>query len=89
MAETINFPGANVRLDAPPGLEEQVHDIVAYKGPCTCGDCPEQVVTCWRLSPEELEQVKKTGVVWLYLMGPSMQPAYIGTDSPFHQEDQS
>ena len=86
MAEPINFPGANIRMNAPEGQEDKVSDIVAYEGGCNCGGCASQVITCWRLRPEELEQVKKTGVVWLYISGSAMPPAYIGTENPFPKE---
>ena len=32
------------------------------------------VETCWELSPEELEQVNKTGRIYLYVMGRSIPP---------------
>lgn len=39
------------------------------------------VETCWELSPEELEQVKKTGRVYLYTVGEGVPPMFLSVKS--------
>ena len=75
MAETVNFPEANTRMNAPDSMDT-CEDIVAFRG-------PETIITCWKLTDTELKQIQKTGIVWLHLWGDRMQPAYIGADRPF------
>ena len=43
-----------------------------------------EVLTCWQLSPEELEQVQKTGKIWLSLLtfNRPLQPVILSTEKP-------
>lgn len=43
-----------------------------------------EVVTCWKLSPEELERVKETGVIWLSMLtfNQPLQPVLLSVDKP-------
>ena len=40
-----------------------------------------EIETCWELSPEELEQVNKTGRIYLYVVGRSIPPVALTTES--------
>lgn len=40
-----------------------------------------EIETCWKLSPEELAQVNKTGCIFLYVMGHKMPPVALTTES--------
>jgi hypothetical protein len=44
-----------------------------------------RVVTCWKLSPEELEEVSETGVIWLDMLtfNQPLQPVMLHAESPF------
>ncbi len=48
-----------------------------------------RVITCWKLSDEELEEVNKTGIVWLDMLtfNKPLQPVGIGTANPFIYDD--
>lgn len=77
MAEPTGFKEANKVFGPPPGVsEEQVGSINA----CVTGD--NQVVTCWRLSAEELEEVNRTGRIWLGVHG-GLPPHWISGHYPF------
>lgn len=67
MANPVGFEGANVVFQAAPGTEDQVRDLETF----TDG---EQVVSCWRLSEEELRTINETGVVWLGVLGTMLPP---------------
>lgn len=74
MAEAINFDGANMILRAPLGSEEVVKDLHTY----TNGKCS---VSCWQLSPVEVAEISRTGVVFLSVFsGCSQPPVFVGDE---------
>lgn len=76
MADAINFPGSNFTFSAPPDRDD-VRDLQTFRqpdGPCN--------VSCWQLRPEELDEVNRTGCVFLSVMsGFSFYPAFVGAES--------
>lgn len=58
MANPVGFGGARGIADAAPGDEDKVRPLPMYMD-------ERQIISCWRLTPEELDMVAKTGVVWL------------------------
>lgn len=72
MAEAIDFPGSNMILGAPIGHEESVSDLYTF----TNGNCS---VSCWRLSAEEMEEINRTGCIFLSIFsGRSQPPVFVG-----------
>lgn len=43
-------------------------------------------VSCWKMTKEELEEVIKTGRIWLMVMGHTMLPTMVLGLSPFEDE---
>lgn len=41
------------------------------------------VISCWKFTKEEIEEIVKTGRVWLMLWGVTMPPAFISGQKPF------
>lgn len=43
-----------------------------------------QIITCWSLSPEELERVRETGQIYVSLLtfGQPLQPILVTVDKP-------
>lgn len=71
MAQAVDFPGSNMILKAPDGVEN-VSDLHTY----TNGACS---VSCWQLSPEELAEVARTGRIYLSVFsGRSQPPVFVG-----------
>lgn len=70
MAKGKPFPEATHVLGAPPGSEEDVYALHVRK-------LDGRVVSCWKLDPEELLEVLRTGEVWLSLWGHTMVPALV------------
>lgn len=70
MADAVGFEGANEVYAAPPGREDEVHDLQVYEG-------ADHTASCWRLTAEELAEVNRTGVVWVRIMGHSVVPFYV------------
>lgn len=68
MARGVGFEGANFVFEAPPGDNNCVDletFIDAKNG---------AVISCWRLSDEELDEVKRTGVVWISVQSIPIPP---------------
>jgi hypothetical protein len=40
------------------------------------------VISCWKLTADELAEINKTGRVWLTIIGPTMPPAMIDGIQP-------
>lgn len=74
MSEPVKFDGANFNFGPPVGLEEMVGHL-----PCFLNG--RSVVSAWKLSPEELAEVNRTGVVFITIMsGRSVFPMYVGSE---------
>lgn len=43
-----------------------------------------EIVTCWKLSPEEIKRVQETGKIWLSVLtfGQPLQPVLLAADKP-------
>jgi hypothetical protein len=83
--EAIEFPQVNRRLGPPKGMtEEQCFTLPV----CISKDSEgkDVVLSCWKLSDEELEKLKVDGVIWLGILGTNMQPVYLTIENPFINE---
>lgn len=79
----VKFEQANFDWGAPQGQEENVGSMPAYKGTEGGTNWPVSI-SCWELSQEEMEEVKRTGKVWLRVYGPQRHPVVsIGTSDPW------
>lgn len=58
MAEPVGFEGADLLLNPAEGDEDRVRQLPVFVA-------PDGLVSCWRLTEDELKEVAKTGVVWL------------------------
>jgi hypothetical protein len=72
MGQPTAFPEANLVLGPPQGCEDSV---VAMQVRRLDGN----IVSCWRLTPAEVEEVQRTGVVWLSVWGARTQPPVMVT----------
>lgn len=73
MAQPVGFEGVNAVYRAPPGqTQEQCLDLQLFRD-----EEGRQLISCWRLTPEELILVQKTGVVWLSITGLNMPPVLV------------
>lgn len=73
MAEAIRFEGCNTVLKAPAGRDD-VADMFGYS-------YRNGFVACWQLTPEELEEINRTGCVYVSIMGSSIPPSFVGSRS--------
>jgi len=75
MADPIRLPFMKDTLGAPEGQQEEV-------GVLPCHRSTNAVLSAWRLSPEELAHVQKTGVVLVHIMGSTHAPLAVGVMAP-------
>ncbi|MBS4056529.1 MAG: hypothetical protein KGZ82_04340 [Bacteroidales bacterium] len=64
----LKFKEHNQQLGPPQGMSE---DECASLPVFTDG---KQCISCWELSPEEIDKVKRTGRIWLSVMSGKTQP---------------
>ncbi len=71
MADPVGFQGANFIYR---GDGKEIRDL-------ECFNQGGQVISCWRLSKEELEQINETGVVWLSIHSQPIPPVYVSGEA--------
>lgn len=76
MADFVDFNYANFIFQAAPGDEGTVRDMPCFRGAGV-------TIAAVKLSEAELEEVAKTGVVWLSVIGDGWYPTAVTTTPPF------
>jgi hypothetical protein len=80
--QPIKFPESNFTFGAPVGWpEEKCSPLPVWKGEHLNGE--PAIVSCWKLSPEELELIQRTGHVFLTVVGAGTPPVSLSVESPF------
>lgn len=81
MAFPTSFDESNEFLDAPPGMHDCVGplSVLRMKYP----DGMPVVVSCFKVTAEELAEINKTGRIWLGVLGVTMPPAFLAGIKPF------
>jgi len=86
--EASGFHESNHVLGPPEGAtEEQVHSLACFVG-VDEGDY-NVVVSCWRPTQEEINEIQRTGRIWLTVMGNSMPPVRMQAFKPFKKEGEN
>lgn len=80
--QAIEFPGVNVRI-AEDQPEYQTLPAFAGMIPIEGGSVPG-LTCCFKLSPEELAEVNRTGVIWhtVLTFGQPLQPQSMSLQRP-------
>lgn len=75
--QPLNFEGANVVFAA--NQPEYIPLPAEYRG----GKSGE-ILTCWELTPQELEKIQETGKIWLGVLtfGQPLQPLLLSVEKP-------
>lgn len=80
-----SFNESNVVLSRPRDLTaEQCDPLSVWRG--RLEDGTPAVVSCWKLTADDLRRLAETGRVWLVVMGHRMPPVALTSESPFRQE---
>lgn len=77
-----SFDESNHVLDKPQDMDRADCDALSvWVGPTPQGF--PVVISCWKLTKEELEEIQRTGRVWLWVFGVTMPPVALETAKPF------
>ena len=84
--ESTSFEQETRVLGPPPGqTEKDVHSLpvamVNWAGTTIA------VVSCWKPTKEEMEEIQRTGRVYLAVMGPVMPPVVVDGFNPIERFD--
>lgn len=83
MAFPSSFNESNDSLSPPEGMtEDEVQSLAIVRVYDHTNQTPV-VISCWKLTKEELEEVNRTGRVWLGVCGVTMPPVWITGQKPF------
>ena len=76
--EPIKFEGVNVTYG------ENQPEYKSLPGERRGKPSTGELLTCWELRPEEIEQVKQTGKIWLSVLtfNKPLQPVLLTTEKP-------
>lgn len=81
MAFASSFDESNEALDAPPGMSGMVEPLSVLRLIYPNG--MPFVLSCFKVTPEELAEINRTGRIWLGIMGQTMPPAFVSGVKPF------
>ena len=76
----VDFPQRNIRFaDNQPEYMPLPACFIADQG---------MVISCWKLSPEEIAEIQRTGVLWIKQLsfGHPLQPLLPQAETPFEVE---
>lgn len=81
-----SFNEENGVLDAPKGMSpDECEPLSVWRGPMDDGT--PVVISCWKPTKEELEEIQRTGRVWIMVMGNTMPPILPVGLNPFVSEN--
>lgn len=85
----VTFPEQNTIYGKPEDMtDEQCVSLPAWKGDMLIdenGNTAPAIVSCWKLSKEDLEEINLTGQIWLCVTGTQLPPVSVFTENPFHK----
>lgn len=82
------FPEHNKIYTKPESwTDEQCSDLPVWEGQAPVdesGTMAQAIISCWKLSKEDLEEIQRTGVIWLQVHAGVMMPVSLYTENPFN-----
>jgi hypothetical protein len=81
------FEGCNKVYSKPKGwTDDQCSDLPVWEGRAPIddkGNTVPTIISCWKLSKEDLEEVQRTGVIYLSICTTVQPPVPLFTENPF------
>ena len=82
MAVPTSFDESNAVFGAPKVMGEECEALSVLVTNMPDTGTPA-IVSCWKLTAEELAEINRTGRVWLCVAGHTMMPVFITGEKPF------
>ncbi len=83
----VDFPEANFTFTKPANMtDEQCSSLRVWKGPVKVEDqriTVPAIISKWTFSKEDLEEIARTGCIYLSITGTGMPPVALFTENPF------
>lgn len=78
----VEFTESNFTFSKPESMtDESCAPLHVFKGQDTNNN--PVIISCWQLSKEDLEEIQKTGKIWLQISGIVTPPVSLYTEHPF------
>lgn len=78
------FDEANITLDKPDGMtHEECCSINAFEGAVEFDRLHPVIITCWKPTKEELNEISRTGRVWCFMYSSQVPPHALSGHNPF------
>lgn len=75
------FNESNMVLDTPKGFDPvKIQPMHAHRAE---QDGIPATITCWKVSAAELEEINRTGRIWLWIIGRMHPPVHVSGVNPF------
>ena len=78
-----SFDHSNAVLGKPEGWADDECEALSVLRTQTDGGRPV-VISCWKLTKDEVDELLRTGRVWLLIMGLTMPPVSLTVERPFN-----
>lgn len=77
-----DFKERNFVFNKPQEMtDEECMSLPVFRGNTSDGyPC---IISCWKFSKEDLDEIQKTGCIWLSISGNGMPPVSLFTENPF------
>lgn len=80
MAFPCGFQEANGSLGAPKG-QAGVEPLIVFRN-------GRETISCWKVTAEELEEIQRTGRIWVRVLGNTTFPLLVTGTKPFVEQTQ-
>lgn len=81
-----DFPESNHIIDKPPNMtRDECEPLNVFIGKDTANN--NIIISCWKPTKEELEEINSTGRIWCYHFGQSLQPHSLSGENPFIRKE--
>lgn len=79
------FEESNFYFDKPADMTYDECEVLSVFAGATADRQPI-VISCWKATKEELEEINKTGRVWCFHYGTGLQPHALSGTNPFKEQ---
>ena len=80
-----SFDESNAIIDKPKDMtREQCEPLNIWRGPFMIDNenFAASIISCWKLTKEELAEINRTGRIYLIVIGPGMPPVILSGHKP-------